>query len=54
MRTYVVRMLDEDGGDDLLRGIVRRVDDGSERPFHGSEQLIELLSGGSVGPERGD
>ncbi len=39
---YVVRVIDEPG-EDSLHGIVRRVSDGTEQPFHGGEQLVELL-----------
>ena len=39
---YVVRVM-EPVGDDILRGVVRRVADGMERTFHGSHQLLEVL-----------
>ena len=41
---YVVRVVDDvEADDDELRGILRRVSDGTEWAFHGGEQLIELL-----------
>ncbi len=49
---FVVRVM-EPAGDDALRGVVRRVADGSEHPFRDSDQLIALLGhqGGPAGAD---
>jgi hypothetical protein len=41
--TYIVRIAPAEQSDDGWHGVVRRVADGDERPFHGVEQLLDLM-----------
>ena len=42
MRTYVVRVFD--GPDAGVRGVVRRVADGSEETFSDADELIAIIT----------
>ncbi|MCB0967423.1 MAG: hypothetical protein KDB37_11360 [Ilumatobacter sp.] len=43
MHTFVVRIAPADDPDDAWHGVVRRVADGHEEPFHGVDELLALM-----------
>lgn len=46
MQTFIVRIAPAEQSDDGWHGVVRRVADGDEQPFHGMDQLLDLMRGG--------
>lgn len=43
VHTFVVRIAPADDPDDAWHGVVRRVADGHEEPFHGVDELLALM-----------
>ena len=50
MHTFVVRIAPASDPADAWHGVVRRVADGQETPFHGADELLELMRADPDGP----
>ena len=52
-QTFVIRVFDSADAPPGLRGVVRHVASGLERPFGRPDELVELLEAGTRQPVRG-
>lgn len=43
MRTFVLRILVDETDPEALRGVLRSIADGEERPFESQQNFLELL-----------
>jgi hypothetical protein len=43
VQTFIVRIAPAEHPDEAWHGIVQRIADGSEQPFHGVDQLLDAM-----------